>query len=213
MLNAPPQWSWGPYRLDLKSPGVGSIGHSEPGAPTGLCGMWDPPRPGIEPASPALAGECFTTEPPGNPQEFSCDCRAHKRSGCPGLGRGPVSASPWASGERGSVRHHLRSCSRLQQYVNRELPDVQAGFRRGRGTRDQIANIHWISEKAREFWKNIYFCFIDYAKAFDCVDHNKLWKILKEMGITDHLTCLLRNMHAGQEATVRSVIEQQTGSK
>jgi len=93
--------------------------------------------------------------------------------------------------------------ARLQQYVNRELPDVQAGFRKGRGTRDQIANIHWIIEKAREFQKNIYFCFIDYAKAFECVDHNKLWKILKEMGIPDHLTCLLRNLHVGQEATVR----------
>ena len=94
--------------------------------------------------------------------------------------------------------------ARLQQYVNRELPDVQAGFRKGRGTRDQIANIRWIMEKAREFQKNIYFCFIDYAKAFDCVDHNKLWKILKEMGIPDHLTCLLRNLYAGQEATVRT---------
>ena len=90
--------------------------------------------------------------------------------------------------------------ARLQQYVNRELPDVQAGFRKGRGTRDQIANIHWIIEKAREFRKNIYFCFIDYAKVFDCVDHKKLWKILKEMGIPDHLTCLLRNLYAGQEA-------------
>ena len=84
--------------------------------------------------------------------------------------------------------------ARLQQYVNREPPDVQAAFRKSRGTRDQIANIHWIIEKAREFQKNIYFCFIDYAKAFDRVDHNKLWKILKEMGITDHLTCLLRNL-------------------
>ena len=93
--------------------------------------------------------------------------------------------------------------ARLQQYVNRELPDVQAGFRKGRGTRDQIANIHWIIKKAREFHKN-YFCFIDYAKAFDCVDHNKLWKILKEMVIPDHLTCLLRNLYAGQEATVRT---------
>ena len=89
----------------------------------------------------------------------------------------------------------------LQQYVNHELPDVQAGFRKGRGTRDQIATIRWIMEKAREFQKNIYFCFIDYAKAFDCVDHNKLWKILKEMGTLDHLICLLRNMYAGQEAT------------
>uniref|UniRef100_A0A4W2BMU9 RNA-directed DNA polymerase n=1 Tax=Bos indicus x Bos taurus TaxID=30522 RepID=A0A4W2BMU9_BOBOX len=94
--------------------------------------------------------------------------------------------------------------ARLQQYVNRELPDVQASFRKGRGTTDQIANIRWIMEKAREFQKNIYFCFIDYAKAFDCVDHNKLWKILKEMGIPDHLTCLLRNLYAGQEATVRT---------
>ena len=93
--------------------------------------------------------------------------------------------------------------ARLQQYVNRELPDVQAGFRKGRGTRDQIANICWIIKKARESQKNMYFCFIDYAKAFDCVDHNKLWKILKEMGIPDHLTCLLRNLYAGQE-TVRT---------
>ena len=94
--------------------------------------------------------------------------------------------------------------ARLQQYMNHELPDVQAAFRKGRGTRDQIANICWIVEKAREFQKNIYFCFIDYAKAFDCVDHNKLWKILQEMGIPDHLTCLLRNLYAGQEATVRT---------
>ena len=85
-----------------------------------------------------------------------------------------------------------------------EIPDVQPGFRKGRGTRDQIANIRWIIKKAREFQKNIYFCFIDYAKAFDCVDHNKLWKILKEMGIPDHLPCLLRNLYAGQEATVRT---------
>ena len=95
--------------------------------------------------------------------------------------------------------------SDLQQYVNHELPDVQAGFRKGRGTKDQIANTCWIIEKVGEFQKNIYFCFIDYAKAFDCVDHNKLWKILKEMGIPDHhLTCLLRNLYAGQEATVRT---------
>ena len=93
---------------------------------------------------------------------------------------------------------------RLQQYVKQELPDVQAGFRKGRGTRDQIANIRWIIEKAREFQKNIYFCFIDYAKAFDYVDHNKLWKILKEMGIPDHLICLLKNLYASQEATVRT---------
>ena len=88
--------------------------------------------------------------------------------------------------------------------MNSEFPDVQSGFRKGTGTRDQIANIRWIIEKAREFQKNIYFCFIDYAKAFDCVDHKKLWKILKEMGIPDHLTCLLRNLYAGQEATVRT---------
>ena len=94
--------------------------------------------------------------------------------------------------------------ARLQQYVNRKLPDVEAGFRKARGTRAQIANIHWIIKKAREFQKNIYFCFIAYAKAFDCVDHNKLWEILKEMGIPDHLTCLLRNLYAGQEATVRT---------
>ena len=92
----------------------------------------------------------------------------------------------------------------FQQYMNWQLSDVQGGIRKGRGTRDQIANICWIIEKAREFQKNIYFCFIDYAKAFDCVDHNKLWKILKEMGIPDHLICLLRNLHAGQEATVRT---------
>ena len=95
--------------------------------------------------------------------------------------------------------------ARLQYYMNRELPDVQTGFRKGRGIRDQIANICWIIEKAREFQKNIYFCLIDYARAFDCVDHNKLWKILKEMRIPDHLTCLLRNLYAGQEATVRTL--------
>ena len=95
--------------------------------------------------------------------------------------------------------------ARLQQYMNRELPDFQAGFRKCRGTRDQIANICWIIEKARELQKNIYFCFIDSAKAFDYVDHNKLWKILQEMGIPDHLACLLRNLYAGQEATVRTI--------
>ena len=93
--------------------------------------------------------------------------------------------------------------ARLQQHVNCELPDVQAGFRKG-GTRDQMANIHWIIKKTREFQKNIYFCFIDYTKAFDCVDHNKLWEIVKEMGIPDHLTSLLRNLYAGQEAIVRT---------
>ena len=102
---------------------------------------------------------------------------------------------------------------RLQQYVNCELPDVQAGFRKRRGTRDQFANIHWIIEKERELQKNIYFCFIDYAKAFNCVDYNKLCKILQEMGIPDHLTCLLRNLYAGQEVKLELDMEQQTGSK
>ena len=97
--------------------------------------------------------------------------------------------------------------------MNRELPDVQAGFRKGRGSRNQIANICWIIEETREFQKNIYVCFFDYAKAFDRVDHNKLWKNLKEMGVPDHLTCLLRNLYAGQEATVRLDMEQQTGFK
>ena len=104
--------------------------------------------------------------------------------------------------------------ARLQQYVNHELSNVPAGIRKGRGTRDQIANIHWIIVKARKLQKNIYFCFTDYAKASDSVDHNKLWKILKEMGVPDHLICLLRNLCAGQEATVRTRdMEQQTGLK
>ena len=103
--------------------------------------------------------------------------------------------------------------ARLQQYVNGELSDVQTGFRKGIGTRDQIANIHWIIKKAREFQKNIYFCFTDCAKAFDCVDHNKLWKILKEMGIPDHLTCLLRNLYAGRKQQLELDMEWQTGSK
>ena len=103
--------------------------------------------------------------------------------------------------------------ARLQQYMNHELPDVQAGFIKGRGTRDQIVNICWIIEKAREFQKNIYFCFIDYLKALDCVDHNKLWKILKEMETPDHLTCLLGNLYAGQEATARTGHGEKTGSK
>ena len=94
--------------------------------------------------------------------------------------------------------------ARLQQYMNGELRDVQDGFRKGRGTRDEIANINWITEKARQFQKNIYFCLIDYAKAFDCVDRNKLWKILKEIGLPDHVMCLQRNLYAGQEATVRT---------
>ena len=98
----------------------------------------------------------------------------------------------------------LKVLQAMLQYVNRELSDVQAGFRKGRGTRDQIANIRWIIKIAREFQENIYFCFVDYAKAFDCVDHNKVCKILKEMGTPDHLTCLLRNLYAGQEAVVRT---------
>ena len=102
--------------------------------------------------------------------------------------------------------------ARLQQHMNRELPDVQAGFRKGRGTRDQIANIRWIIKKARELQKNIYFCFIDYTKAFDCVDHNQLWKILQEMEILDHLTCLLRNLYAGRKQQLELDMEQQTGS-
>ena len=102
---------------------------------------------------------------------------------------------------------------RLKQYMNCKLPDVQAGFRKDRGTRDQIANICWIIKKAREFQKNIYFCFIDYAKAFACVDHNKLWKILREMGIPDHLTCLLRNLYAVQEEQLELEMEQHTSSK
>ena len=103
--------------------------------------------------------------------------------------------------------------ARLQQYVNSALPDVQAGFRKGRETRDQIANIRWITEKARKFQKNIHFCFIDYAKAFDCVDHSKLWKILKEMGIADHLTCFFGNLYVGRKQQLELDMEQQTGSK
>ena len=103
--------------------------------------------------------------------------------------------------------------ARLQEYLNHEHPDVQAGFRKGRGTRNQIANIFWIIEKAREFQRNICFCFIDYIKSFDCVDHNKLWTILKEIGIPDHLTCLLRNLYAGRKQQLELDMEQQTGSK
>ena len=103
--------------------------------------------------------------------------------------------------------------ARIQQYMNHELADVQAGFRKGRRTKDQIANIRWLIKKAREFQINTDFCFIDYTKAFDCVDHNKLWKIIQEMGTPDHLTSLLRNLYAGQEATGRMDMEQQTGSK
>ena len=125
---------------------------------------------------------------------------------CTHLGEGngnPLQCSclenPWDGGAWWAAVYGV-----AKSWTRRELPDVQAGFRKGRGTRDQIANICWIMEKAREFQKNIYFCFLDYAKAFDCVDHNKLWKILQEMGIPDHLTCLLRNLYVGQEATVRT---------
>ena len=103
--------------------------------------------------------------------------------------------------------------ARFQQYVNYELPDVQPGFRKGRGINDQIANICWIVKKAREFQKNVYFCLIDYAKTLDCVDHNKLWKILQEIGIPDHLTCLLKNLYAGQKQELKLDMEQQTGSE
>ena len=103
--------------------------------------------------------------------------------------------------------------ARLQQYMSHKLTDVQAGFRKGKGTRDQVSNVHWLFERAREFQKNIYFCFIGYTIAFDYVDHNKLWKILQEIGIPDYLTCLLKNLYAGQEATVRTDMEQLTGSK
>ena len=147
-------------------------------------------RPGIKPASIVsleLQTDSLPSEPLGKPLLFNI-CKSSKVM--------------------------LKSLqARLQQYVNHEFPDVQAGFRKGRGTRDQITNICWIIEKAREFHENIYFCFIDYAKAFDCVDHNQLWKILKEMGIPDHLTYLLRNLYAGQEVTVRTGHGQQTGSK
>ena len=118
----------------------------------------------------------------------------------------------WANLHASKVKLKILQ-AKLQQYVNRELPDVQARFRRGRGITDQIDNICWIIEKAREFQKNIYFCFIDYAKAFDCVDHNKLWKVLKEISIPNHLTCLLRSLYAGQEAKLELDMKQQTGSK
>ena len=159
--------------------------------------------------------------PGSSSKESACQCRKCKRCGfdpCfgkiprrrawqptpvffPGESHGQkslVGYSPWGRKELDTTEAILQQC------VNQELLDVQAGFRKGRRTRDQIANICWIIEKAREFQKNIYFCFTDYSKAFDYVDHSKLWKILKEMGIPNHLTCLLRNLHAGQEATVRT---------
>ena len=118
-------------------------------------------------------------------------------------GRKESDTTEWLHSQASKVMFKILQ-ARPQQYVNRELPNAQAGFRKGRGTRGQIANICWIIDKAGEFQKTIHFCFIDYAKAFDCVDHNKLWKILQEMGIPDHLTCLLRNLYTGQEATVRT---------
>ena len=129
---------------------------------------------------------------------------------CPDLGRGVAQTTTQLHASHTLVKWCLKfskpgfNAAPSQQYMNREIPDVQAGFRKGRETRDQIANIRWIMEKAREFQNNIYFCFIDYAKAFDCVDHNQLWKILKEVGIPDPLTCLLRNLYAGQKTTVRT---------
>ena len=143
-------------------------------------------QPRAEPMSPVSAGGFFTTEAPGKP----------------------------INNETHSSKVMLKILqARLQQYMNHELPDVQAGFRKGRGTRGQIANIHWIAEKARESHRNIYFRFTDYTNAFDCVDHKKLWKILKEVGISDYLTCLLRLLYAGQEQPLELNIEQRTGSK
>ena len=148
------------------------------------------PTQGIEPESLALRADTLPSESPGYPKKGNVkECSNY--------------------GTIALISHTSKVMlkiipARLQQYVNCELPDVHAGFRKGRGTRGQIANIHWIIEKARELQKNIYFCFIDYAKAFDCVDHNKLWQILKEMGIPDHLICILRNWYVDQEATVRT---------
>ena len=197
----------------------------------GLAGTWDLPGSGIELVSFLWRVDSLTLSHQGGPSHFfffffECAKSKHKDMRYPKLETCDMIEMRL---QQGSLqKHHLDYLlntislirdsllwsasrvmlkilqARLQQYVNRELPDVQAGFRKGRGTRDQIANICWILEKAREFQKNIYFCFIDYAKAFDCVDHNKLWKILKEMRIPDHLAFLLRNLNAGQEATVRT---------
>ena len=157
----------------------------------------DLPNPGIEPGSSALQADALLSEPPGkksNDKEYS---NYHT-----------VALISHTS------KVMLKTLqARLQQYMNHKLPDSQAGFRKCRGTRGQTANICWIIKKARELQKNIYFCFIDYAKVFDCVDHNKLWKILQEMGIPDHLTCLLRNLYAGQEANVRTGYGTKAGSK
>ena len=153
-----------------------------------------------------------------------CYIQYVSKSGRPSSGHRTGKVNPLPSSQEGSTKecvHHWTVAlishaskimlkilnARLQHYANQELPEVQAGFRKGRGTRDQIANICWIIEKVRKFQKNISLCFIHYTKAFDCVDHNKLWKALKEMGIPDHLTCILRNLYAGQEATVRTLYE------
>ena len=178
--------------------------------------MWDLSKSGIKPLSTALASGFFTTEPSNREalklysslnfviwsyMSFNLLTFLLNKSGKDTKinfifwrrkNTSNIIALP-----TGSICGCAMIQTRLQQYVNCELPDVQAGFRKGRGTRDQRLNILWIMEKAREFQKNIYFCFINYAKAFDCVDHNKLWKILKEMGIPDHLTCLWRNLYAG----------------
>ena len=150
----------------------------------------DLPDPEIKPWSPALQADTLPSEPLENKGSVK-ECTNYHTIAL--------------------ISHACKVMLKILQaifppYVNQELPDVQAGFRKGRGTRDQIANTRWIIEKAREFQKNIYFCFIDYAKAFDCVDHNKLWKILQEMGIPNYLTCLLRNLYAGQEAKVKDCI-------
>ena len=171
----------------------------------------------VEAAQHGVAGKCLRTGRQEQPRWRRNVAQRLEETGDPVGGDAPSIPIPKKGNLKECSNYHTIALisqaskvmlkilqARLQQYVNHELPDVQAGFRKGRGTRDQMANIRWIIEKAREFQKNIYFCFIDYAKAFDCVDHNKLWKILKEIGITDHLTCLLRNLYAGQEATVRT---------
>ena len=160
------------------------------------------PNAGIEPRSPTLQ-DSLLIEPQGKPTE-------PQRKPILYFGAPNINSKEYSNYHTIALISHASKVMlkilqvRLQQYVNHELPDFQAGFRKDRGTRDQIATICWIIKKVREFQKNIYFCFIDYAKAFDSVDHNKLWKILQEMGIPDHLTCLLRNLYAAQEATVRT---------
>ena len=155
----------------------------------------------------------------GNGNPLRCSCLENPRDGgvwwaaVYGVAQGWTRLKRLSSSSRSSKVVLKILQARFQEYVNSGLPNVQAGFRKGRGTRDHITNIHWTIAKAREFQKNIYFCFIDHAKAFDYVGHNKLWKILKEMGIADHLTCLLRNLYASQEQQLEPNMEQQTGSK